>query len=67
MNIRFDEESDVIYIRLDDSKKITDSEEVQSGIVLDFDDKGGVIGIEILGVKKHIPLDQLKKFNLEVA
>ena len=67
MNIYFDEESDIISICLDDSKKVADSEEVRSGIVLDFDDQGRVIGIEMLGVKSRIPLDQLKKFNLEVA
>ena len=67
MNIYFDEESDIISIALDDKKKVADSEEIKSGIVLDFDDKGQVIGIEILGVKDRIPLEQLKKFNLEVA
>ena len=67
MNIYFDEESDIISICLDDSKKVADSEEVRSGVVLDFDDQGRVIGIEMLGVKDRIPLEQLKKFNLEVA
>ncbi len=67
MNIYFDEESDIISISLDDKKEVADSEEVKSGIVLDFDKEGGVIGIEILGAKKRIPLEQLKKFNLEVA
>ena len=67
MKIRFDEESDIVYIRLDDSKKIMDSKEIQSGIVLDFDDNSRVIGIEILGVKKYISLKQLKKFKFEVT
>ena len=67
MNIYFDEESDIISISLVDKKEVVDSEEIKSGVVLDFDDKGQVIGIEILGVKGRIPLEQLKKFNLEVA
>ena len=67
MKICFDEESDIISISLDDKKEVADSEEVRSGVVLDFDKDGGVIGIEILGDKKRIPLEQLKKFNLEVA
>ena len=67
MNIYFDEESDIVSISLDDKKKVVDSEEVKSGVVLDFDEDGGVIGIEILGAKNRIPLDRLKKFNLEVA
>ena len=67
MNIYFDEESDIISISLDDKKEVADSEEIKSEVVLDFDDKGQVIGIEILGVKDRIPLEPLKKFNLEVA
>ena len=67
MNIYFDEESDIISISLDDKKEIVDSEEIRSGVVLDFDKEGQVVGIEILGVKGRIPLEQLKKFNLEVA
>ena len=67
MKIRFDEESDIIYIRLDDSKKIVDSEEVKSGVVFDFDDQNRIVGIEILGVKRNIPLKQLKNIAFEVA
>jgi len=67
MNIYFDEESDIVSISLDDQKEVADSEEIKSGIVLDFDNEDQVIGIEILGVKNYIPLEQLKKFTLEVA
>ena len=67
MNIYFDEESDIVSISLDDEKKIAESEEVTSGVVLDFDDEGGVIGVEILGVKSRVPLEQLKTFKLAVV
>ena len=64
MKVRFDEEADVVYIRLDKSRKIIESQEVERGIVLDFDDRGEVVGIEILGVKKRIPLEQLKELAI---
>jgi uncharacterized protein YuzE len=35
-----------------DDAKIIESEEVLPGIVFDFNSYGGVVGIEILGVKK---------------
>ena len=67
MKVHFDEKSDAVYICLDKSKKIIESQEVQSGVVLDFDEKGEVIGIEILRVKKRIPLTELKELALQVG
>ena len=67
MKIHFDEKTDAIFIRLDDSKKIAESQEVEDGVILDFDNQGKVIGIEILQVKNRIPLEQLKEFKFQVA
>lgn len=66
MKVHFDEKADALYLRLDDSK-IVESEEVRPGIVLDFNDKNQVVGIEILGVKDKVPTADLKKMQFEVA
>ena len=66
MKMHFDEEADALYLRLDDSK-IIDSEEVQPGVILDFNEKHQVIGVEILRVKERIPLASLKQLQFEVA
>ena len=66
MRVHFDEKADALYFRLDDSK-IIDSREVQPGIVLDFNDQDQVVGIEILRVKKRVPLANLKNIQFEVA
>lgn len=66
MKVHFDEKADALYVRLDDSK-IIDSREVQPGIVLDFNDKNQVVGIEILKVKKRVPSANLKNIQFEVA
>jgi uncharacterized protein YuzE len=66
MRVHFDEKADALYVRLDDSK-IIDSREVQPGIVLDFNDQNQVVGIEILRVKKRVPLANLKNIQFEVA
>lgn len=66
MKVHFDEKADALYVRLDDSK-IIDSREVQPGIVLDFNDQNQVVGIEILRVKRHVPLANLKNIQFEVA
>jgi uncharacterized protein YuzE len=53
MKLRFDENADALYLRLDESR-IVESEEVQPGILLDFDEHNQVVGIEILRVKEPL-------------
>jgi uncharacterized protein YuzE len=52
--IHFDEKADALYLRLDDAPVI-ESQEVSAGIVLDFDDRRQVVGIEVLDVRKRFP------------
>ncbi len=66
MNVRFDQEADALYFRLDDSS-IVESEEVSPGVVLDFNKDSQVVGVEILGVKARVPLANLKQIHFEVA
>ncbi|HUK56599.1 MAG TPA: DUF2283 domain-containing protein [Nitrospiria bacterium] len=66
MKVHFDEKADAIYLRLDESK-IVESEEVQPGIILDFNEQNEVVGIEILRVKGRVPLANLKQMQFEVA
>ena len=65
MKVSFDEKSDAIYIRFDESKVI-ESEEVKPGVILDFNEENNVVGIEILRVKDRIPPTDLKKMQFEV-
>jgi uncharacterized protein YuzE len=66
MKLRFDEKADALYLRLDESR-IVESAEIQSGIVLDFNEHNQVVGIEILRVKKRVPLAHLRQMQFEVA
>jgi uncharacterized protein YuzE len=66
MKVHFDEKIDALYFRLDDSK-IVESEEVKPVIVLDYNDKNQVVGVEILNVKKRVPEASLKEMKFEVA
>jgi uncharacterized protein YuzE len=54
MRLHVDKEADALYLRLDDSK-IVESEEVSPGIVLDFDERNQVVGIEMLYLSKRTP------------
>jgi len=66
MRLKVDRENDALYFRLDESS-IVESEEVQPGVVLDFNAEGKVVGIEILNLSIRMTPDQLKVFQYETA
>jgi uncharacterized protein YuzE len=66
MKLKVDEKNDALYFRLDESA-IVESEEVQAGVILDYDAEGNVVGIEILGLSKRVPAETLKTLQFERA
>lgn len=66
MKLHFDEEADALYLRLDDSPVI-DSQEVSDGIVLDFNNRSQVVGIEVLDLRKRFPNADPKSIHLDMA
>jgi uncharacterized protein YuzE len=57
MKIKYDSETDALYVRLTDHQ-IIDSEAVRPGIILDFDEKGKVAGIEVLDASQRETLPE---------
>ena len=47
MRVRVDQQADAVYVNLTD-RAIKDSAEVADGIVVDYDDEGRIVGVEIL-------------------
>lgn len=66
MKMHYDQKTDALYLRLDDSK-IIESAEVQPSIVLDYDANNQVVGVEILRVKERVPSADLKHLDFKVA
>jgi uncharacterized protein YuzE len=66
MRLHYDAEVDALYLKIVD-EKIIESEEVQPGIVLDYDERGNVVGIEVLGMRKRIPDDDLHSLQAALA
>lgn len=66
MKIHLDEKADAIYLRLDDST-ITGSEETAPGIILDYNAQDEVVGVEILDVKRRVPVADLRRVEFEIA
>lgn len=66
MRVRFDQEADALYLRLDESA-IAESEEVRPGVVLDLDERGEIVGIEILRVAKRLPRAELTHLEFDLV
>lgn len=66
MKVTVDREADVLYMRLSDTR-IHDSEEVKPGVILDYDDKNNLVGVEILRVSERVPSATLKSVLVESA
>jgi uncharacterized protein YuzE len=52
VKITYDADVDALHIQLGRSK-VQESDEIESGIVLDYNQRGKVVGIEILGASKR--------------
>jgi uncharacterized protein YuzE len=56
MKITYDPEVDALYIQFMQAQAIT--EHISEGIAIDYDDKGRVVGIEILDFVKRFGSDE---------
>ena len=66
MKVTFDEASDALYVRLDDTP-VMESETITPGVILDYDEKDQVVGVEILGVVNRIDPGELRSMHFEVV
>jgi uncharacterized protein YuzE len=66
MRVRFDEGADALYVRIDESP-VVESEEVRPGVVLDLDERGEIVGIEILRVAQRLPTAELRHMEFDLV
>ena len=66
MRVTYNEKDDALYVRMDEAP-IVESEEVQPGLVVDFNQSGQIIGIELHGVKAKNPAVNPRSLHFEVA
>jgi uncharacterized protein YuzE len=61
MRLHVDKEADALYLRLDDSK-IIESEEIAPGVIVDYDRKNAVVGVEVLHLSRRTPKTRARKY-----
>ena len=66
MRLKVDRENDALYFRLVETS-IVESEEVQPGVILDFDESGQVVGVEILDLSKRTGPETLRILQFETV
>ncbi len=66
MRIKIDKQNDALYLRLDEAE-IIESEEVQPGVILDFNKEGRVVGVEILALSSRTEPEKLRVLQVETT
>ncbi len=64
MKIEFSKTADALYIYFREIE-VTRSQDIQDGVVVDFDDEGQIVGIEILDVSSRLSLADLSNVSIE--
>jgi len=63
MKLNYDRETDSLYIDLN-ARPSVDSREVQDGVVIDLDDEGRIVGIDIQHASQILDLATLETESL---
>lgn len=66
MKLKIDRENDALYFRLTETP-IVESEEVQPGVILDFDANGRVVGVEMLTLSLRTEPAKLRVLQFETV
>jgi len=64
MKIEYSKEADAIYVYFKE-EFVAKSKEIEDGVVIDFDEKGQLIGIEVLDVSQRFSLSDIVNVNIE--
>ena len=65
MRAEYDKVADVMYFRISEGK-IADSVEIAEGVIVDYNDAGEVIGVEILAFsQRNIDLNHLIRLDTD--
>jgi len=64
MEITFDKEADALYVEFLKGK-FASNKKIDPRTIIDLDENGDILGIELLDVSKRIPKDFLSEVNVK--
>ena len=59
MKVTYDDKSDLLYIRLDESRQDVINRRVAEDVVLDIGEGDKIVGIEIIEASTHVDLSRI--------
>jgi uncharacterized protein YuzE len=59
MRLKYDHTADALYIYLTDVRKPVDGREIDPGTIVDLDESGAAVGIEVIHPARAWPLDAI--------
>ncbi len=65
MKISFDPKHDVLYLKFSE-ERIVDTIEVDGGVLIDYGDKGQMVGIEIIDASSLIRANSLQEIVIKI-
>lgn len=54
MKVSYDQKTDTLSVILKDNTQVTESDEDKPGVILDYDEAGNLISLEILDASKRV-------------
>lgn len=64
MKTEYDKEADALYVQLKE-ERVFDNIDIEGGVTIDIDEKGHIIGIEILDATKKLSRKDLSNIIIE--
>ncbi len=64
MKIEYSKDIDALYIRLREAR-IEDSIDIEEGVTIDLDEKGHIVGLEILDASEKMDIKDLVNVTIE--
>ncbi|MBI4287875.1 MAG: DUF2283 domain-containing protein [Chloroflexi bacterium] len=65
MKLTVDPEADALYLKLKEGK-VAKTEELADGIIVDLDEAGAVLGIEVLWLSDRVAPETLASLHIEL-
>jgi uncharacterized protein YuzE len=67
MNISYDDQTNLLYIRIDSTKQEVLNQQVSEDVVFDIGVNNRIVGIEIMNASEHIDLEKILPIKKEVV
>ena len=63
MKVTYDQRTDTLTVILKDGAQVAESDEDKSGVIMDYDDRGNLISLEILDASSRVTETRKMEFQ----